>query len=187
MLEAARELFETVGYDETTVRMIANAAGVSVGSVFTTFASKRDVLGHILRDRLDALHVELNRVAPQLRGSTLDRLRSIFAIHFSYAAQRPGLFLAYVVSTFDKTIEQETEAAVERSRLWQILHACLQDGRGRGEVCDEADISLVADLLIAAYMWTFRLIARDGADAETLGNVMDRQIGLIADGFTPRA
>jgi AcrR family transcriptional regulator len=186
VLEAARELFETVGYDETTVRMIARAAGVSVGSVFTTFASKRDVLGHILHDRLEALHGELNRVAPQLRGSTLDRLRSIFAIHFAYVAQRPGLFLAYVVSTFDKAIDQEAEAAIEKSRLWQILHACLQDGRDKGEVCHKVDIGLIADLLIAAYLWTYRLVAREGADTETLSKIMDRHIGLIADGFTPR-
>ena len=44
----------------------------------------------------------------------------------------------------------------------------------------------VVDLLMAAYAWTYRLVAWEGADAETMSGVMDRQIGLIAEGFGPR-
>jgi AcrR family transcriptional regulator len=36
VLDAARDLFETQGYEETTVREIARRAEVAVGSVFTT-------------------------------------------------------------------------------------------------------------------------------------------------------
>ena len=185
MLEAARGLFESVGYEGTTVRMIAQAAGVSVGSVFTTFQSKRDVLARILHDRLDGLHDELNRVAPQLRGSTADRLRSIFAIHYTHVAHRPGLFLAYLASGFDQA-DSGIRAEAEHSRLNKILHDCLLEGRARGDVCHKADLSLAADLLMAAYVWTYRLIAREGAQFEAISDVMDRHIGLIADGFAPR-
>jgi AcrR family transcriptional regulator len=185
VLDAARGLFESVGYEGTTVRMIARAAGVSVGSVFTTFKSKREVLSHILHERLDGLHGELNHVASQLRGSTADRLRSIFAIHFAYVSHHPSLFLAYVATTFDGPGEKSEEQRQD-SRLWKILHGCLEDGRTRGEVCPHVDITLVTDLLLAAYVWTYRLVAREDADVDALSQVMDRHIGLIADGFTPR-
>jgi AcrR family transcriptional regulator len=185
VLDAARGLFESVGYETTTVRMIARAAGVSVGSVFTTFKSKREVLSHILNERLDGLHSELEHVASQLRGSTADKLRSIFAIHFAYVAHQPTLFLAYVASTFDGAGGPAPEDG-QPPRLWKILHGCLQEGRERGEVCRHVDIHLVTDLLLAAYVWTYRLITREGVDADGLGLVMDRHIGLIADGFTPR-
>lgn len=186
MLDAARELFESTGYEATTVRMIAKAAGVSVGSVFTTFASKRDVLAQILHEKFEALHLELNQLAPQLRGSTADRLRSIFAIHYAYAAQRPGLFLAYVAASFEGAVGARMDVPAGGQRLWNVLHGCLQDGRSRGEVCDHVDLSLVTDLLVSAYIWTYRLIAHDRAGPEKLSNVMDRHIGLIAEGFTPR-
>jgi AcrR family transcriptional regulator len=185
VLDAARGLFESVGYEGTTVRMIAKAAGVSVGSVFTTFKSKREVLSHILHERLDGPHAELHHVASQLRGSTVDRLRSIFAIHYAYVAHHPSLFLAYVAATFDGA-DGEAPQDGEHSRLWQILHDCLTDGCARGEVCPKVDIKLVTDLLIAAYVWTYRLVSRGVADVEELGKVMDRHIGLIAGGFTPR-
>ena len=40
---------------------------------------------------------------------------------------------------------------------------------------------------MAAYAWTWRLVARDGADAKAMIGVMDRQITLIAEGFAPRS
>src|SRR3979411_2190215 len=84
VIEAARELFDTQGYQGTTIRDIATHTGVSVGSVFTTFASKYDILSQVMQDRLDGLCAELDRVMPHLRGSTLDRLRTMFAIHFAF-------------------------------------------------------------------------------------------------------
>src|SRR5215472_8007197 len=44
ILRAARELFASNGYDETTVAEIARAAGVAVGTVYLYFANKHDIL-----------------------------------------------------------------------------------------------------------------------------------------------
>src|ERR1700694_2322343 len=76
VMEAARELFDTQGYLGTTVREIARHAGVSVGSVFTTFASKGEILSQVMQDRLGGLYAELDRGMPHLRGATLERLRT---------------------------------------------------------------------------------------------------------------
>ncbi len=47
VLSAARDLFNEVGYDGATIRLVAQRAGVSVGSVFTTFSSKADILSQV--------------------------------------------------------------------------------------------------------------------------------------------
>ena len=83
VLAAARDLFDEVGFEEATIRMIAQRAGVSVGSVFTTFAGKIEILSHVMNDRLEGMYAELDRVVPHLRGHTADRLRSIMAVHYS--------------------------------------------------------------------------------------------------------
>src|SRR3954464_1731377 len=64
---AARELFDEQGYQGTTIREIARQAGVSVGSVFTTFATKGEILSQVMQERLDRLYAELDRVLPHLR------------------------------------------------------------------------------------------------------------------------
>jgi AcrR family transcriptional regulator len=186
VLDSARELFETQGYEETTVREIARLAEVSVGSVFTTFTCKSDILSQVMADRLDGLYAELDRVAPNLRGSTADRLRSMFAIHYAYETQRTKLFLAHIAAAYDWTLGPTTRPYGRNQRLRQIIRDCLTDGVARGDVDAGADIELVIDTLLAVYAWTYRLAAWEDADAATLSAVFDRQVGLIADGFRPR-
>jgi AcrR family transcriptional regulator len=186
VLDAARELFEGRGYQETTVREIASRAGVSVGSVFTTFASKDDILSEVMQERLEHLYGELDRLLPQLRGSTPDRLRSMFAIHYAFEASRTKLFLAHIAAAFDWTISETTLPYGRATRLKAIIHGCLVGGIKRGDVDPAVNLEDVVELLLAAYAWTWRLVAWQGADAEAMSQVMDRQIGLIAHGFVPR-
>lgn len=63
ILHAARELFATQGYDETTIAQVAQAAGVAVGTVYLYFTNKRALrlevglqldadFAHVIRSRL---------------------------------------------------------------------------------------------------------------------------------------
>lgn len=183
VIDAARDLFETKGYDATTVREIATQAAVSVGSVFTTFASKGDILSQVMADRLDGLYAELDRLVPHLRGSTADRLRSIFAIHYAFETRRTRLFLAHIAAAYNWTLSPSSRPYGRNPRLRNVIRDCLADGVARGDVDPCADLEVAVDALMASYAWTYRLAAWDDADAETMSAVMDRHIGLIAQGF----
>lgn len=186
MLEAARDLFDTVGYHGATIREIARQAGVSVGSVFTTFASKGDILSQVMQDRLDPLYAELDRVMPHLRGSTADRLRTMFAIHFNFETARTRLFLAHIAAAYDWTLPPSARPYGKTPRLQDIIRECLEKGVAQGDVDPALDPQEVIDLLMSAYAWTYRLAITQNADAAGMTAAMDGQIGLIADGFRPR-
>ena len=186
MLAAARDLFAEQGFEAATIRQIAQRAGVSVGSVFTTFASKGQILSEVMQERLDALYAELDGVIPHLRGSTADRLRSMFAIHFAFEIRHVHLFLAHIVAAYDFTQTAAATPFGRNSHLQEIIRECLVKGVAEGDVDPAVDHQEVVDLLMSAYAWTYRLAVWDGADADTMTAVMDRQIGLIAAGFTPR-
>lgn len=183
VLAAARELFDTEGYAATTIRAIAQKAGVSVGSVFTGHTSKSNILAEVLRERLNELFEELELVGPRLRGSTADRLRSLFAIIYAFEAPRTRLFLANLASNFDWTSPREVRPY---DQLYEVLKACLRRGIDEGDVDPQTDLQTVVETLAGSYMWTYRLAAWDGADADRMSQVMDRHIGLIAEGFAPR-
>jgi AcrR family transcriptional regulator len=186
VLEAARELFDIQGYEGTTIREVARHAGISVGSVFTTFASKGDMLSQVMEERLDRLYAELDRIAPHLRGSTADQLRSIYAMFFAFEAPRIKLFLSHIAAAYDWTLPPTAKPYGKNQRVRQLLHEILTKGVEAGDVDPKADLGEVAELLIAAYAWTYRLVVGEGADAKALTAAMDRQIGLIAEGFRPR-
>ena len=184
---AARDLFDTHGYQGTTIREIARHAGVSVGSVFTTFSCKGDILSQVMADRLDALYSELDKVLPHLRGSTADRLRSMFAIHFAFETRRTKLFLAHIAAAYNWTLGPSSRPYGKNPRLRSIVRDCLAEGVGRGDVDPAADLDVAVDTLMAAYAWTYRLAAWENADAQTMSAAMDKQIGLVCEGFRPRA
>ncbi|MDB5476028.1 MAG: transcriptional regulator, TetR family [Phenylobacterium sp.] len=186
VLDAARDLFDTQGYQGTTIREIARHAGVSVGSVFTTFASKGEILSQVMEERLEALCAELDRVVPHLRGSTADRLRSMFAIHFAFEARRTKLFLSHIAAAYDWTLPPSAKPFGRTPRLRDVIHDILVKGVAEGDVDPSIDLLGAVELLVGAYGWSFRLAVTEGADAQAMTAAMDRQIGLIANGFRPR-
>ena len=186
VVAAARELFGSQGYEGATIRQIANLAGVSVGSVFTNFASKGEILSEVMQARLEALYAELDRFVPHLRGSTTDRLRSMFAIHFAFEVQNVQLFLAHIAAAYDWTLARGARPFGQNARLRGLIEDCLRRGVEVGEVDPAADLDGVVELLVAAYAWSYRLAAWENASAQAMTEAMDRQIGVIAAGFRVR-
>jgi AcrR family transcriptional regulator len=186
VIAAARELFDTQGYEGTTVREIASHAGVSVGSVFTTFASKGEILSQVMQDRLDGLYAELDRVMPHLRGDTLERLRTMFAVHFAFEVRHTRLFLAHIAAAYDWTLAPTARPMGKNNRLIGIMCDVLAKGVAEGEVDPAIDQREICDLLMAAYAWVYRLAAWNDADAPAMTAVMDRQLALIVSGLRPR-
>ncbi|WP_337185518.1 TetR/AcrR family transcriptional regulator [Phenylobacterium sp.] len=187
VLAAARELFDAEGYDGATIREIARRAGVAVGSVFTTFASKGEILSEVMQARLDPLYGEINRVMPHVRGSTVDRLRTLFAIHFEFENRHLRLFLAHIAAAYDWTLSPAARPYGRNPRLKAILRDTVEKGVATGDVRPDIDLDEVVGLLLAAYAWTYQLAITQGAGAAELIAAMDRQIGVLAEGFSARA
>jgi len=186
VLAAARDLFDEIGYEEATIRMIAQRAGVSVGSVFTTFAGKTEILSQVMTERLDGLYAELDRVLPHLRGPTVDRLRSILAVHYSFETRRVRLFVAYIAASYGWTADQGVVPLGNNAHLRGMLVQTLQAGVARGEVREGVDLDTFVDALLAAYLWNYRLVSHENADGIRMTEIMDRQIGVLFDGVAAR-
>jgi len=186
VVNAARELFDTHGYQGTTIREIARHAGVAVGSVFTTFASKGEILAEVMQARLAPMYAQLDQVMPHVRGSTVDRLRTMFAIHYEFEYRQARLFLSHIAAAYDFTQSPQARPYGRNQRFPVFIREVLEQGVAEGDVRPDADFEEVITLLMAAYAWTWRLVITEKADAKALTAAMDRQIGLIAAGFSPR-
>lgn len=85
--EEAAQLFFEKGYHATSLREVAAAAGLKVGSLYNHIESKEDLLLQVMGGAIDDL-VELQQEA--LRGVTdpVDKLRSVVDCHVRFHAGR---------------------------------------------------------------------------------------------------
>lgn len=186
VLDAASDLFNEIGFEDATVRAIANRAGVSVGSVFTTFTSKADILSQVMQDRLESLYEETGRVIPLMRGSTADRCRSLFAVLYAFEMRRVKLFLAHIAVAYRWEVDPAARPFGSNQAFRDLIAAWLKEGVERGDIRTDVDGATVIDLLLGMYAWNYRLAAAENADSDRLTAVMDQQIGLLFDGLKPR-
>lgn len=186
VIEAAAELFDSLGYEGATIRAIARHAGVSVGSVFTTFTAKGEILSEVMKARLGRLYAVLDRMTPHLRGSTVDRLRSICAIAMEFETERTKLFLAHIMAAYDWTLPATATPYGQNARIQQVLHDCLAKGVADGDVDPELNLWDIVDMILGVYAWAYRLVVSEGADAAAMTAVLDQRIGLIGRAFAPR-
>jgi AcrR family transcriptional regulator len=87
---AARDLFISRGYDETTTREIALRASVGMGTIFTYADNKRDLLFLIANEDLEQVTRQANTAISPLK-SLLDNLLAISRSHYEYFQQQPEL------------------------------------------------------------------------------------------------
>jgi AcrR family transcriptional regulator len=157
-----------------------------VGSVFTSFSSKGEILSQVMEERVEGLYAELDRVAPHLRGSTVDRLRSIHAILIAFEAPRTKLFLSHIAAAYDWTLPPTARPFGRNERVRALLLDTLKQGVANGDVDPDADLAGFVELVIGAYAWIYQLAITEGADAQALTEAMDRRLALLADGFRAR-
>ena len=94
LLEAAVACFEQHGYDETTTALIADRAGVAVGTLYGYFRDKREVLLEVL-DRFtgEVVDVVLERLDPDAweGGDPREHARELIDTLFKMQTLRPGM------------------------------------------------------------------------------------------------
>ena len=185
MLDAARDLFEELGYEDATLRLIAKRAGVSVGSVFTTFSGKNEILSEVMDEQIEALLAELQAAAAGLKD-TLQRLCAMMAAGYGFETRRLRLFLAYMGASYDVSAGEDVLRARRNLKIKAIVREVLMEGVARGEVRADADLEAFMELLLAAYMWNYRRAIHESADPPALIMAMGTQIRLMFDGVAPQ-
>lgn len=79
LLDTAMKLFETEGYDRTSIDRIVDAVGIAKGTFYHYFDSKQDLLAQIVTGWADALYARLESDVDAMSGDALTRLRGIFS------------------------------------------------------------------------------------------------------------
>src|SRR5690349_5302892 len=101
ILDAAKRLFLTEGYEHATIRKIAAAVGVSSAALYLYFPDKDSILQAIAEDTFDTLLGRLEQ-SQQRNGTDLDRFRAGLATYIAFGLAHPDeyrlTFLAKIMA-----------------------------------------------------------------------------------------
>jgi AcrR family transcriptional regulator len=131
--DKAAELFFEKGYDATTLREVATAAGLKVGSLYNHIASKEDLLLQVMGGIIDDL-VELQQQALGVEGDAVERLRAVIECHMRFHAERARA--VYIGNTNVRSLSEgpRAEIVAKRSAYERILEAQIEAAGDAGLV-----------------------------------------------------
>jgi TetR/AcrR family transcriptional regulator, cholesterol catabolism regulator len=132
ILALAAKIFADKGYASTTVREIADSAGILSGSLYHHFASKEAMLDEIMHGFLDHI-VAQYRATVAAGGDPLEVLRALVREAFGSLGGNPAA-LAVMINEFNFLVQFPRfaylrEGAEETERLWT---AVIEDGMQAG-------------------------------------------------------
>ncbi len=139
--EAARALFRERGFDRTTLRAIADRAGMGASSIYRHICSKEELLVEELAELQEQAWQRFRRDAGRDETARL-RLRALLATQHALLVREPDwTTIALRAATHPEARVARRVLALE-DRTVGLVAEVLQAGRVRGEVA--ADVDLVA-------------------------------------------
>lgn len=158
---AALTLFADAGYGNTTNRAVAERAGVSTGTVYYHFESKRDMFLAVLHDTRSAIRDRL--LGPTEGAQTLAaRITRMIDAALELHAEHPTLARFEATAAVDLLRHPEfadgMSAQLEDGRA--VLVDLVADARRRGEVTDDLGDEAVADAISALLQGLSQLALR---------------------------
>ena len=147
ILAAARRVFVERGLHAATTHDVARAAGVPVGSIYTYFASKDELIrASILAANKEETDSVLRDM--QAAGTFRERLMRALAGWYAYTIEAPGVpaFLADVWAEAARRPLIRDLVARRRERVVIVATILLQEGLAAGELRPDLDVELAARL-----------------------------------------
>ncbi|MQY24573.1 HTH-type transcriptional repressor KstR2 [Nocardia sp. RB56] len=182
LLALAAELFAERGLRATTVRDIADAAGILSGSLYHHFDSKESMVDEILRGFLDDLFGRYREiVAANLSArDTLEALVIASYESFDHSHAAVAIYQAEAkrlsgTPRFDYIDEYNREFR----EIWsRVLHEGVADGSFRPELDVELALRFLRDTVWVAVRWY-----RPGGRI-TVGTLAKQYLTIVLDGLT---
>lgn len=181
LLALAAKMFAERGYGQTTVRDIADAAGILSGSLYHHFDSKESMVDEILRGFLDELFTRYHEIVDAGLGPK-QTLKALVVASFEAIDTRHAEVAIYQnESKHLMPLERFSyldDRNVEFRKLWTVL---LEDGMGAGVFRADLDVDLayrfIRDTVWVAVRW-YRPDGGLSPDA-----VADQYLAILLDGI----
>lgn len=181
VLAAARRLFSEQGYEGATIRDIAAAAGMSTGAVFANFTDKSDLFREIMTDDMDALLGAMRDAAVRGRNVEDGVLKAYMAGYTFYKSRLQLARAAFSVS-WDKDGGPSLRGLPSSLAFQDVFTELLTSAVERGELSQEAEVKMRAQMLFDTYLSNFPQAIFEGWSLDALQTRARDQIRILLAG-----
>ncbi|MGJ3233043.1 MAG: TetR/AcrR family transcriptional regulator [Oceanicaulis sp.] len=177
VLDAARTVFEARGYDGATIAAIAEAAGVSPGTVLNAEATKIGLLNAVMRDDFERLGADCETLAASLSGGARDMVAALLEQHLARHCAQLDLMAAMLGHCWLGQGEDFHAFYDNLDRAWRPVREALDRAASEGRI--EADREELLAFLQDAYISVLRRCVSDGLDLFQASALMRTRLDMI--------
>lgn len=151
ILDVAAELFLAHGYGATSLRHLADEAGMKAGSLYYHFASKEELLTAVLRRGIDVMHAAFDAAeAAHRHAGAQVRIAAHVRAHLS-ALYENGPYTATHVVTFRTAPPSVRDAVVPARDAYEARWtSLLLELQGAGTIATDVDVTVARLALFGA-------------------------------------
>lgn len=157
LLELAASMFAERGLRATTVRDIADSAGILSGSLYHHFASKEEMVDEVLRGFLDWLFTRYQEIV-DTEPNPLERLKGLFLASFEAIEHRHAQVVIYQDEA-KRLAGQERFSYVEQRnqeqrKMWlDLLNQGIEEGYFRPDIDVDLVYRFIRDTTWVSVRW----------------------------------
>jgi AcrR family transcriptional regulator len=166
LLHVARRLFSELGYDATTNRGLAEAAGLTTGAIYHYFSSKAAIYEAAYQEVQDVVYGTLAEVTAG-QPTLIDQLDAMLDAAVELNNRDQSLAGFALSASFDARRHPELQVLLAPmvGRGQRFLRGLVDDAAARGELPHEMSEAALADLLFAVLLGLANLSSAVGDTA----------------------
>jgi len=180
ILRAAAHLCAVHGYEGTSIREIAEAAGVTKPLVHYYFGSKENLFATMLRESVEESHCAMREILAR-PVSAREKLRALLGWHFARAREVPEIVgFAHAIKNLPDALPIDFDYRSACDQFHAMLVELIREGQRNGEfrAVDPNAVVMMAGATVQAYVNA--IFAGDVESAP--GAVEDVVLDLIVNG-----
>src|SRR5215467_13354857 len=192
ILDAARELFISEGYQNVSIRKIAERIEYSPAAIYGYFPSKDDIFFALAEEGFRLLYGDRASFTALESVPPIDRIRAIFRRLYEYSRDHPQYFALMFVDRSVPRISREYErfafAREIKDHLIAEVRTCITSGVFKADLRPEVALRLLMTgiLGVAVMRLSERLGPAENAD-DLARDVLDVTIAGLQSGIPLRS
>jgi len=185
VLSAAARLFRHDGYYATTMRDIAQEAGIEAGSIYYHFQSKEQILSEVLDLGVRQLYEKVSAIVRSAKDNS-EGFRETFALlietHLTYLLADSDFTSANIRNYPMLSDEARAPHRELRAAYADVWSRYLQDAKRAGYLRNDISVTAIRQFVLSAMNWTVEWYDVDRYPVQILAERMSK---LILDGMCP--